>query len=96
LEDWETRPRLIRDHIHPRDDGPWDLTVLLRSIEESEIRLVACWVVGDGVVQLDFEPLAYPYGGTGCLKALIAAFDLLVLGEDDGFGYYAYDDPGSP
>jgi HEAT repeat protein len=95
LEEWQTRPRLIRDHIHPRDDAPWDLTVLLRSIEQSELRLIACRVVGGGEARLEFEALAYPYGGTGCLKALIAAFDLLVIGEDDGFGYYAYDEPES-
>jgi hypothetical protein len=90
LQDWEMRPRLIRDHVHPRHDALWDFRVLLRSLEESEIRFIACHRVRDDTARLEFEPLAYPYGGTACLKALIAAFDLLVVGEDDGFGYYAY------
>jgi hypothetical protein len=92
LQQWETRPRLIQHHIHPRDTMPWDFRVLLRSLEDSEIRLTACRLMQDDVAWLEFEPLAYPYGGATCLKVLIAAFDLLVVGEDDGFGYYAYDD----
>jgi hypothetical protein len=90
LQQWETRPRLIQDHVHPRDTMPWDFRVLLRSLEDSEIRLTACRHVQDDVAWLEFEPLAYPYGGTASLKALIAAFGLLVVGEDDGFGYYQY------
>ena len=91
LQRWESRPRVIEDHVHPRDSAPWDFRVLLRSLEESEIRLIACQRAQDDLARLEFEPLAYPYGGTTCLKALIAAFDLPVVGEDDGFGYYAYD-----
>ena len=86
MEEWKTRPRLIRDHVNPRDESPWDFTALLRSIAQSELRLVDCQIVSDGEARLEFEPLTAAYGGTECLKALIAAFDLRVVGEDDGSG----------
>jgi hypothetical protein len=35
----------------------------------------------------EFLPFAFPYGGTGCMKALIGAFDFPIIGEDYGTGY---------
>src|SRR5215469_14995678 len=52
-----------------------------------EYELISCslWTPDTGV--LEFSPFAFPYGGTGCMKALIEACDGEVIGEDDGTGY---------
>lgn len=68
----------------------WDFESMIDSFLNGEYELVSCslWTPDTGV--LEFFPLAFPYGGTGCMKALIEAFDFRVLGEDDGTGYVEY------
>ncbi|MFL5664687.1 MAG: hypothetical protein ACJ8BW_25570 [Ktedonobacteraceae bacterium] len=68
----------------------WDFESMIDSFLSGEYELVSCslWTPDTGV--LEFSPFAFPYGGTGCMKALIEAFDFRVIGEDDGTGYVKY------
>jgi hypothetical protein len=90
LQDWESRPVAIYSNMDPKKERPWDLSVMLRTFENGEYALIACRIVNDNVAHLEFDPLAYPYGGTDCMKQLIMAFGFDVIGEDDGTGYYRF------
>ena len=43
--------------------------------------------------RLNFDALAYPYGGVGGLVALVEAFGFMVTGIEDGTGYFAVQNP---
>jgi len=68
----------------------WDFGSLFAAFENGEYALVACRRVGAGRARLEFETHSYPYGGTGCMHALIGAFGFRVVAEDDGTGCYVY------
>jgi len=68
----------------------WVFGSLFMAFENGEYDLLACHRI-DGVrARLEFTPLAYPYGGTDCMRALIAAFGFRILAEDDGTGYQLF------
>lgn len=68
----------------------WDLGSLFMAFENGEYDLLACHPIEGGRARLEFAPLAYPYGGTDCMQALIAAFGFRILAEDDGTGYQVF------
>ena len=39
---------------------------------------------------LTFNPNGYPFGGTGCMAAMLESFGHKVIGTDDGTGYEVY------
>lgn len=45
------------------------------------------WLLTLDIGVFEFLPFAFPYGGRGCMKALIGAFDSPIIGEDYGTGY---------
>ncbi len=51
-----------------------------------EYNLVSCELTDDGTARLNFDTLAYPYGGVGCMVALVEAFGGVVTGIEDGTG----------
>jgi hypothetical protein len=55
-----------------------------------EYELIACRLIDANIGVLEFFPFSYPYGGTGCMKALIEAFDFKIVGQDDGTEYISY------
>lgn len=67
----------------PSLEHPWDFESLLDAFANGEYQLLGVRRTGDRA-RLEFDPHAYPYGGTGCMQALIEAFDLRVLEIDDG------------
>jgi len=52
-----------------------------------EYELLTCRLLTLDIGVFEFLPFAFPYGGTGCMKALIGAFDFPIIGEDYGTGY---------
>jgi hypothetical protein len=62
---------------------PWIFSSMIEAFYDGEYDLIACERISDSEGQLTFFPEAYPYGGTGCMKALIEAFDCIVVREEN-------------
>jgi hypothetical protein len=65
----------------------WDFGSMLEAIREGEYALLGVRSDDLGTGLLEFEPAAYPFGGTGCLRALVAAYGHPLIGYDDGTGF---------
>ncbi|WP_425617383.1 hypothetical protein NA78x_001058 [Anatilimnocola sp. NA78] len=86
LEDLRTRPILLTP-TNQAVGAKWDFDSLIDSFVNGEYELLNCERSADGDARLKFNAWAYPYGGVGCLVALIEAFDGVVTGIEDGTGY---------
>jgi hypothetical protein len=86
---WRTTPVPQRS-TDPTINHTWDFESMVDCLMNGEYELVSCslWTSDRGV--LEFSPFAFPYGGTGCMKALVEAFDFEVIGENDETGYVSY------
>jgi hypothetical protein len=84
---WEAAPVFQRLHDPSFWPPSWDFLSMIEAFKNGEYGLVACRLVEPGRARLEFDPDAYPYGGTGCMHMLIRAFGFQVTGEDDGTGY---------
>ncbi|MGH2502535.1 MAG: hypothetical protein ACRDID_08485 [Ktedonobacterales bacterium] len=67
----------------------WDFSSLFMAFADGEYELISCRRTAEDRARLEFDPYAYPYGGTGCMRMLIQAFEFHIVGEDDGTGYHA-------
>ena len=68
----------------------WDFVSMVDSYKNSECELKRCAMVGEGKGRLEFNALAYPYGGVGWMVALIEAFGFKVTGIEDGTGFVQF------
>lgn len=59
---------------------PWLFGAMLDAIRDGEYELVTCAQLSDSRGRLEFVPYGWPYGGAGCMKALIEAFGLKAIG----------------
>jgi len=65
----------------------WDFLSMIDAFKNGEYELLACRMITADRARLEFNSFAYPYGGTGSMKALIEAFGFTIIGEDEGTGY---------
>ena len=65
------------------NDAPWHFESLIEAFRNGDYCLEECRRITDRVGRLEFEPRAWPYGGTGCMRGLIEAFGGRVLSEVD-------------
>jgi hypothetical protein len=89
LEDLRTRP-IIETPTDQATGRSWDFDSLIHAFVNGEYNLISCEMVQDGKARLIFYSLAFPYGGVGCMVALIEAFDGVVTGIDDGTGFVSF------
>lgn len=92
-EAWNQFYRATRsghDHDPATPMPPWDFASMIEAIYSGEYRLVGVRPTG-ATALLEFEPEAYPYGGTDALKELVRCFGHRIVGVDDGTGYLAGD-----
>lgn len=85
---WSSTPvdvRLSPDMVTPG----WHFGSMLDAFWNGEYELVAIQEE-NGRHYLTFDPFAYPYGGTGCMVALLECFGHTVTGIEDGTGYRKY------
>ena len=86
LEVWKTRylatpvPKRFTD---PALQHSWDFMSLFDAFKNGDYALLSIERLSDQEAALRFDPLGYPFGGTGCMRALIEAFDHRVT-HDDG------------
>lgn len=74
----------------PALETPWDFESMIDSFLNGEYELLSCRLLTSDTGVFEFLPFSFPYGGTGCMKALIEAFSFPVIGEDYGTGYVSY------
>jgi hypothetical protein len=65
----------------------WDFFSMIDAFQNGEYELRTCELIGPTKGRLEFYALAYPYGGVGCIVALIEAFGFTITGIQDGTGY---------
>ncbi len=103
VQRWQATP-VPQRFTDPSLKTPWDFESMIDSLLNGEYELLSCRILtpdtslhseqyATGV--FEFLPFSFPYGGTGCMKALIEAFGFQILGEDDGTGYISALEPGS-
>jgi hypothetical protein len=59
----------------------WDFDSLIDAFKNGEYRLVACRRVSERLARLEYDPLAWPFGGTECMRELLETFEARVVGE---------------
>ncbi|AFZ14187.1 hypothetical protein Cri9333_3358 [Crinalium epipsammum PCC 9333] len=62
----------------------WDFGSMIDAFKNGEFSLLSCEKVSLNTARLNFYAHAYPYGGTGCMQALVESFGFKVLVIDDG------------
>ena len=62
---------------------PWLFSSMIYAFQNAEFELLTCHMLTSNTARITFDPWAHPYGGTGCLKALVEAFDCKVIAESD-------------
>ncbi len=67
----------------------WDLGSMLDSLADGEYILMAIEDRG-GNHHMVFNPLSYPFGGTGCMVAFLECFGHKVITVNDGTGRVPY------
>ena len=86
LADWTRRwqATLVEKRFtDPTLETPWDFGSMLEAFHNGEYKLLRLIRTSDNTGALQFEALTWPYGGTGCMRALIESFGGTVTGEID-------------
>jgi hypothetical protein len=85
-EDWNRRwfstpvPQRFTD---PSLVTPWDFGSMIDAFRNGDYDLLACEQLSERVGRLSFDPHGWPYGGTGCMRALVEAFGHRVTAEPE-------------
>jgi hypothetical protein len=59
----------------PRLQHPWDFMSMFEAFKNGDYELLPIARLSDAEAFLSFSPFGDPYGGTGCMRALIESFD---------------------
>jgi hypothetical protein len=81
IKRWQATP--VSQRFTDSTQLRWTFGSMLDAFQNGEYELVACTLVSNGVGRLEFEPLAWPYGGTGCIQALVEAFGCRVVKDSE-------------
>lgn len=87
---WFSTP-LPHRHSAEMPTPPWDFGSMVDAILTGEYNIVGVRRMGSDRARLEFDPHAYPFGGTGAFRALVGAFGHEIIGFDDGTGFEAGD-----
>lgn len=86
LEDWKQRylatpvPKRFTD---PSLRHPWDFLSLFDAFKNGDYDLLPIERLSASEAVLPLDPFGHPFGGTGCMRTLIEAFDHRVIHDDD-------------
>lgn len=70
----------------------WDFGSMVDALAGAEFDIKGV-VSADGGYRLMFDPASYPFGGTGCLVALLECLNNEVVAVNDGTGLATYVQP---
>ena len=79
---WQATP-VEKRFTDPTLETPWDFGSMIEAFHNGEYNLLRVTRVSENAGALQFEALAFPYGGTGCMCALVECFGGIVTGEID-------------
>ena len=79
---WQATPVETR-FTDPTLKTPWDFGSMIQAFHNGEYNLLRVIRTSANTGALQFKALACPYGGTGCMRALIECFGGTVTGEID-------------
>ncbi len=80
IQRWEATP-VERRFTDVTLKTPWDFSSMIDAFHHGEYNLLRLSPTSENTGAIVFEALAYPYGGTGCMHALIECFGGIVTGE---------------
>lgn len=60
----------------------WDFGSMIDAFKCGEYELISCEMISKDTARIKYNPWAYPYGGTGCMKALIESFGFEVTKDE--------------
>jgi hypothetical protein len=80
---WQVTPAPQR-LTDPTLNHLWDFESMIDCFLNGEYELVACRLLTSDTGILEFSLFRFPFGGTGCMKALVEAFGCQVIGKGDG------------
>lgn len=86
LADWTRRwqaAAVENRFTDPTLETPWDFESMIEAFHNGEYDLLRVIRTSGVSGELQFEAHACPYGGTGCMRALIECFGGTVTGERD-------------
>jgi hypothetical protein len=86
LKDWERRwfSTPVPDRFTDESlKTPWDFGSMIEAFRNGDYELVDCERITKKTGRLSFDPDGWPYGGTGCMRALVESFGHRVLAEPD-------------
>ncbi len=92
LEDLRTRP-IIETPTERSTGLTWDFDSLIDAFVNGEYNLISCEMTKNRMPRFAFDALAYPYGGVGCMVALVEIFAGVVTGIEDGTGFVDFNNP---
>jgi hypothetical protein len=83
-EEWRVRwfsTPLPQRWTEPSLRHGWHFSSMIEAFSNLECKLLGCRLVDPSEARFEFVPEAFPYGGTGCMVALIEAFGFQVASE---------------
>ena len=92
LEDLRSRP-IIETPTERSTGLTWDFDSLIDAFVNGEYNLISCEMTKNGRARFVFDAVAYPYGGVGCMVALVEVFGGVVTGIEDGAGFVDFTNP---
>ncbi|KNY27595.1 hypothetical protein [Pseudobacteroides cellulosolvens] len=66
--------------------GDWDIYSMFESIMNAELEIIGVRLLNKEFGRLEFNPFAYPHGGTECLEKLVGCTRNIVIASDSGIG----------
>lgn len=83
-KEWEQRwfaTPIPQRWSEPSLKTPWHFVSMLDAFFNGEFKLIACIHAAPELGRLYCMPYAWPFGGTGCMKALTESFGFHILQE---------------
>jgi hypothetical protein len=80
---WKAAPVELRLRDPSFQPPAWDFGSMIDAFRDGDYDLLGCQRRSPQVGRLEFEPHGWPYGGSGCTRALVEAFGHRVTGEPD-------------
>ena len=77
---WKSTP-LPQRWSDPSLKHPWGFFSMIDAFKNGEYDLVRCRMISHDRAFLEYYPLADPFGGTECMKALVEVFGFEVIRE---------------
>ncbi|MEX1097119.1 MAG: hypothetical protein WED34_13810 [Planctomycetales bacterium] len=78
---WQAAPVDVRTSDPSFLPPAWDFGSMIDAFRNGDYELLGCRRASPRVGRLAFEPFGFPYGGTGCMRALIEAFGHRVTAD---------------